>query len=142
MGFGRTIKTKILEKGMTIKELSEASGVSIKTLYSITQRDSKRIDPDILLKISAVLGVDPYELTPGYISHDTVIKQRVAKREQLKSLLSDLYGDDMVTLVSKASELSKDGQRKLIERADELRIIEDRLEYEANAAKEREYEGE
>lgn len=59
MGYGSEIKALIKGNGMTIKELSEKSGVSINTLYSITKRDSKRIDEDTRSKISAVIDIPP-----------------------------------------------------------------------------------
>ena len=57
MGVGIRIKKILREKNMTIKELSDKSGVSLNTLYSITKRDSKRIDNIILQKICAALDI-------------------------------------------------------------------------------------
>ena len=59
MGAGTRIKEILREKGMTIKQLAELSGVSVNTLYSITKRDSKHIDETILQKIADALGVRP-----------------------------------------------------------------------------------
>ena len=47
---------------MTIKHLSEDSGISVNTLYSITKRDSLRVDPVILKKIAKTLGLSVTEL--------------------------------------------------------------------------------
>jgi len=63
VGIGIRIKTILHDKKMTIKQLSELSGVSLNTLYSITKRDSDNIDPVILRKISSALGVDHDELS-------------------------------------------------------------------------------
>ena len=52
MGYGIRIKEILRNKGLTIKQLSEMSGVPLNTLYSITKRDSKRIDSVILHRIS------------------------------------------------------------------------------------------
>ena len=49
---------------MTIKELSEKTGIPINTLYSITKRDSLRVDRVILERISKALNVDTYDLYP------------------------------------------------------------------------------
>ncbi|GEM_PF-6030309 len=62
MGVGIRIKKILREKNMTIKELSDKSGVSLNTLYSITKRDSKRIDNIILQKICAALDIPSCEL--------------------------------------------------------------------------------
>lgn len=56
------IKKALRSKGMTIKKLSEVSGVPLNTLYSITKRDSNRIDKVILSKICYALDVLPIDL--------------------------------------------------------------------------------
>ena len=63
MGYGIRIKEILRNKGLTIKQLSEMSGVPLNTLYSITKRDSKRIDSVILHRISKALEVSAVELT-------------------------------------------------------------------------------
>lgn len=62
MGVGIRIKRILRDKNMTIKQLSELSGVSLNTLYSITKRDSERVDEVILQHISAALGTTPNRL--------------------------------------------------------------------------------
>lgn len=56
MGVGLRLKELLRQKKMTIKQLSELSGVSLNTLYSITKRDSEKIDPVILDKIVTALN--------------------------------------------------------------------------------------
>lgn len=63
MGYGIKIKEILRNKGLTIKQLSEMSGIPLNTLYSITKRDSKRVDSVILHRISKALGVNMMELT-------------------------------------------------------------------------------
>ena len=55
MGFGNKLKEVLKKKGITIKELSELSGISINTLYSITKRDTQIPDREIVDKIVAAL---------------------------------------------------------------------------------------
>lgn len=62
MGFGTRLKTLLKEKNMTIKELSEKTGVSINTLYSITKRDTRLPSDEVLYKISQALKVDVGDL--------------------------------------------------------------------------------
>lgn len=62
MGIGLRIKNILYDRKMTIKQLSEESGVSINTLYSITKRDSDNVDPVILHKLSTALNVSQEEL--------------------------------------------------------------------------------
>lgn len=62
MGVGFNIKEILRNKGLTIKKLAEMSNIPVNTLYSITKRDSKRIDKVILRRISNALEVEPEEL--------------------------------------------------------------------------------
>ena len=62
MGIGLRIKSILHDRKMTIKQLSEKSGVSINTLYSITKRDSDNVDPVILKKLSTALDISQDEL--------------------------------------------------------------------------------
>jgi len=57
MAAGFRLKEILRSKGMTIKQLSEKSGVSLNTLYSITKRDSERIDPVIEVAIANALNI-------------------------------------------------------------------------------------
>lgn len=47
---------------MTIKQLSEEAKIPVNTLYSITKRDSIRVDPVIASRICDTLGVSVQEL--------------------------------------------------------------------------------
>ena len=51
MGVGKTLKELLNNKGMTAKELSEQTGISINTIYAILKRDNDSIKPESLLKI-------------------------------------------------------------------------------------------
>lgn len=62
MGFGAKLKTLLKEKKMTIKELSEATGISKNTLYSITKRDTRLPSDKIIIKIANALDMDYAEL--------------------------------------------------------------------------------
>ena len=57
MGVGIALKQILRDKKMTIKQLAESSGISVNTLYSITKRDSERVDDIILQRIASVLNV-------------------------------------------------------------------------------------
>lgn len=65
MGIGMRIKEALRDRNMTIKQLAEESGISINTLYSITKRDSERVDSLLLQKIASVLQVDANWLRYG-----------------------------------------------------------------------------
>ena len=57
MGVGLRLKEILRNRKMSIKQLSEKSGISINTLYSITKRDSENIDPVIMRRIADTLGI-------------------------------------------------------------------------------------
>lgn len=65
MGIGANIKAVLSDRRSTIKQLAIDSGVPVNTLYSITQRDSKRIQGDILQKIANALEVSTDVLIYG-----------------------------------------------------------------------------
>lgn len=62
MELGTKIKEIVKSRNITIKELSEISGVSLNTLYSITKRNNKTIRPDILIKMANALEISPWEI--------------------------------------------------------------------------------
>lgn len=62
MGVGVQMKNILRDKKMTIKQLSEKSGISVNTLYSITKRDSERVDRVVLQRIADVLEVHILDL--------------------------------------------------------------------------------
>ena len=62
MGFGNTLKILLKDRNMTIKELSEITGISVNTLYSITKRDTRLPSDEVLFKISQALGVEVTDL--------------------------------------------------------------------------------
>lgn len=57
MGIGLRLKIALRERKTTIKDFSTESGISINTLYSITKRDSEKIDNVTLSIISETLGL-------------------------------------------------------------------------------------
>ena len=63
MGLGANLKKILKDKGLTIKELSEKSNVSLNTLYSITKRDNNMSRYDIVEKIASALDVAVKDLT-------------------------------------------------------------------------------
>lgn len=70
MGMGFRLKEILREKGISIKELSALSGISLNTLYSITKRDSDRIDPVLQRKIAEVLNISIQDLQEKKISNE------------------------------------------------------------------------
>ena len=59
MGIGIKLENLLEEHGLTVAELSRLSGVPQTTIYSVIQRNSKKIDINALIEISRHLGVVP-----------------------------------------------------------------------------------
>lgn len=115
MGFGNRLKELLKEKGMTIKELAEISGISINTLYSITKRDTQIPSSDIINKIADALGVDTtllltYEDWKKEL--DSAFQEINASEKNLRRKLSEitemLNADALVELLNTAIELLQD----------------------------------
>ncbi len=91
MGFGINLKKILKEKGLTIKELAEISGVSINTLYSITKRDTEIPTPEIIKKIANALNIKESDLLT-YEDLNQAIKSDLESLRQAEiSLRSKLY---------------------------------------------------
>lgn len=58
MGIGNKLDTLLKERGMTVTELARRVGVAPTTIYSIIQRNNKKVDIDVLIKIARILGVN------------------------------------------------------------------------------------
>lgn len=58
MGIGNKLDNLLEERNMTVSELARRIGVAPTTIYSIIQRNNKKVDIDVLIKISKTLGVN------------------------------------------------------------------------------------
>lgn len=95
MGVGLRLKEILREKNMTIKELANISGVSLNTLYSITKRDSERVDIVLIKKIADALNVKlsqflPDELAAKYDSYENLAHELSSTYE----MVAQETGDD------------------------------------------------
>lgn len=64
MGIGTNLKNILNSKGMSFKELSEQTGISVNTLYSMTRRDANNLRSENLKKICSVLNIETTDLIP------------------------------------------------------------------------------
>lgn len=62
MGIRNRLMNLLDERNMNANELAMEIGVAPSTIYSIMQRDSNRIDIDLIVKISHALGVTADDL--------------------------------------------------------------------------------
>lgn len=72
MGIGSKLSTLLAERGMTVTELARRVKVAPTTIYSIIQRDNKKVDIDVLIRISKVLGVNAEFFADDYDEPRTI----------------------------------------------------------------------
>ena len=65
LGVGMRLKEVLRDRGINIKQLSIDCGISLNTLYSITKRDSDRVDDVVLKRIADTLGIPQTYLKDG-----------------------------------------------------------------------------
>lgn len=114
MGFGTNLKMILKRKGISIKELSSLTGISLNTLYSITKRDTRLPNEDIIEKISTALSIKKSELlTLDVLSteiHSLLDKQRETEinlRNKLSNILEMLSPDALNILLNHSLDLLK-----------------------------------
>jgi transcriptional regulator with XRE-family HTH domain len=115
MGFGSKLKDLLNQRGMSIKELSEITGISINTLYSITKRDTRIPSEEILDKISEALKINKNELiTLDVITNeihslmDSMAESEKIVRSKLIELVEMLSADAISELIDLAIDLLQD----------------------------------
>ena len=100
MGIGSILAELLKAKNMNVAELANQAKVPPSTLYSIIKRDNLKVDIDVLIKISEILGVNtdyfydrrtPYnfslseiELIKKYRQLDTDGKYEIDKMIEIK----------------------------------------------------------
>lgn len=92
MGVGMVLKGILRDKKMTIKQLAENSGIPLNTLYSITKRDSERVDAVILQRIADALGMPVWRLLPAADSEPDREYERVCDAMADADLMIELVG--------------------------------------------------
>lgn len=117
---GRCIKAARLEKGLTLEELGSLVGVSKATIQRYESGYIKKISPDKLQPLADALGISVYELLPVQHLSDNAISMKGTKIATLKSLVAEIYGNNILALLNNAVNLTPEGIERLNERAEEL----------------------
>lgn len=129
MGVGRNLKEILRDRKMTIKQLSEQANIPLNTLYSITKRDSKRVDDIILKRIAAALGVSYLDLVSkeGRSMYEIGFKEGAEMEEWQNKLIDELWAREGYThsdiecqLINSFSQLNDAGQEKVVGLAEDL----------------------
>lgn len=112
MGFGNRLKDILRKKGITIKELAEASGISLNTLYSITKRDTQLPSQEIISKIANALGIEESELLTFddvrqeiKNSLDKINQTEIDFRKKLLEISEMLNADALAELLNQAIDM-------------------------------------
>jgi len=66
MGIGNKLDLLLKDRNMTVTELARKVDVAPTTIYSIIQRNNKKVDIDVLIKISKILGVNAEYFSDNY----------------------------------------------------------------------------
>ncbi len=131
MGFGIRLKELLKQKGMTIKELSEKSEISINTLYSITKRDTRIPDHNIVKKIAEILQISEDELLTYDVLTESIKdefeemkKDEERHRQRLFNICKYLNSIALLQLTQTALDMIKDDiNHSLI---NEIKIIDNK----------------
>lgn len=92
MNIGERIGVIAKESGINLHKLSTMAGIPYNTLYSIVQRKSNKIDPEILEKIAGALGVSQLVLTTGKTEEEWRKQQEAESIEWEKCNRERLFG--------------------------------------------------
>ena len=71
MGIGSKLSALLSERNMNVSELAKRTGIAPSTIYSIIQRNNKKVDIDVLLNIANVLGVKAEYFSDNYSEQQT-----------------------------------------------------------------------
>ena len=105
MGVGRCLKKILRDRKMTIKQLSIEANIPLNTLYSITKRDSERVDSVILQEIANALEIPVGELTG--LSEVDAFWAEFDESTQINRYLDDLNEDGRKEAVKRVAELTE-----------------------------------
>lgn len=95
MGIGKRLNQLMKEKNTNANELAQKIGVTPSTLYSMVQRDSNRVDIDLIIKIAHALGITADELLSedgeGYYTNTktATLAEQMKNSEEMRMLFDE-----------------------------------------------------
>ncbi len=102
MGIGNKLEALLSDRQMTVKELARRVDVSPTTIYSIIQRNNKKVDIDVLIRISKTLGV-----TTEYFGDTDATPQTIAAHFD-----GDEYTEDELDKIKEFAAFVKASRKK------------------------------
>lgn len=115
MGIGSILAKLLEEKGMTAADLARLADVKVTTIYSIIKRDNTKVDLDILIRISNVLGVPVEYFHTGKLKQVIPVFSPRNEREiarDLEKMLADL--DDKNGMAAVGGTVEDEDDRELL----------------------------
>ena len=106
MGLGKRLADIINSRQLKVSQVAADANVPASTLYSIIDRDNKKIDIDVLLRICEVLNI-----STDYILHDDVQEKSTAISREHKTLIdlyNQLHEDDKIRIITKMETIIED----------------------------------
>lgn len=127
MGIGSKLDKILKEKNISAIELARTINVAPSTIYSIIQRDNKKIDIQVLFDIAHALGVDA-----EYFAEKNE-KNFVTHAHDMMLIHANPETKEEVQILFEIKGLSDSGKKRVSEYAKKLREIEE-ADFELNAA--------
>ncbi len=112
MGIKNRLNELLQERKMNANELASAINVTPSTIYSMLQRDSARIDIDLIMKISHALGVTADELLSEEIAAAAVEAPLDSTKAKLLKMYDSLNQEGRMKLLEYAALLNDSGNFK------------------------------
>ena len=112
MGIGHNLEWAMKKNNTNANELASLLGVTPSTLYSMIQRDSNRIDIDLIIKIAHALNMTSDELLGG-------------ENTDINQLSLSSFEKNLVISYRRAPESRKEAVRALLEIEDQEKEIAD-----------------
>lgn len=106
MGIGNTLNQLIKLRGTNVNELSQKIGVAPTTIYSLIKRDSKKVDIEILIKLSKALNVTAEYFYNCEMADNTLNNKETILLEHYNKL-NEKGKDEAIKRVSELTEINK-----------------------------------
>jgi len=118
VGIGINLKNILSIRKISIKQLSEMTGIPINTLYSITKNDNKNVRSDTLQKIAAALDIKNLELI------DFAEQYGIPNTDSEKYMLGTVEESSSIEILENMKKLNDLGKQEAAKRIEELTHIE------------------
>lgn len=117
---GERIREKRTEKGLSIGQLSQLTGIPKSTIQQYETGNVRKIGEEKRKALASVLGLTENELDPDFYAAQSFFAGWEKDRQAMLDTVAAQFGDGAVTLLLTYNELPAEYQNRLEERAIEL----------------------